>query len=87
TNGSNEVRDYGVSLSSAYVPTLTNSPAYYGANQLYVTVTKDENWKPGDGNNHTTREYKDKQGRVVLKRTYGSSDMNMDGNIATNEQV
>ncbi|MEL4309206.1 hypothetical protein, partial [Joostella sp. CR20] len=46
---------------------------YYGANQLYVTVTKDENWKSGDGNNHTTREYKDKQGRVVLKRNYNNN--------------
>ena len=73
TNGSNEVRNYGVSLSSTYVPTLTNSPAYYAANTLYVSVTKDENWKPEHGNNHTTREYKDKQGRVVLKRTYNNT--------------
>ncbi len=46
---------------------------YYVAGELYVTITKDENWKSTDGDNHTTREYKDKQGRVVLKRTYAST--------------
>jgi RHS repeat-associated protein len=41
---------------------------YYPAGQLYVTISKDENWvsgKPG-----TTEEYKDKEGHVVLKRTF-----------------
>lgn len=42
----------------------------YPQRELFVTVTKDENWKSADGNNHTTREYKDKLGRVILKRTY-----------------
>ncbi|TFF34631.1 DUF6443 domain-containing protein, partial [Mucilaginibacter psychrotolerans] len=40
----------------------------YNANQLYVTVAYDENWKSGRGG--TTEEYKDKEGRVVLKRTF-----------------
>jgi RHS repeat-associated protein len=40
----------------------------YGAGQLYVTVSKDENWKSGRGG--TTEEYKDKEGHVVLKRTF-----------------
>lgn len=47
---------------------------FYDANQLYKTVTKDENWV--SGNNHTTEEFKDKEGRVVLKRTYGTSVIN-----------
>jgi RHS repeat-associated protein len=42
--------------------------AYYKAGQLYVTVSKDENWKSGRGG--TTEEYKDKEGHVVLKRTF-----------------
>lgn len=40
----------------------------YDANELYLTISKDENWtsgKPG-----TMEEYKDKEGRVVLKRTW-----------------
>jgi len=40
----------------------------YGAGQLYVTVSKDENWKSGRGG--TTEEYKDKEDHLVLKRTF-----------------
>lgn len=43
----------------------------YQANQLYKTITKDENWI--SGNNNTTEEFKDKEGKVVLKRTYNST--------------
>ncbi|TSE08128.1 DUF6443 domain-containing protein [Aquimarina algiphila] len=46
---------------------------YYNPNELHVTITKDENWSPADGNLHTTKEYKDKQGRMILKRTYAST--------------
>ena len=50
----------------------------YAANELYKTITKDENWQP-TGNTewdklNTTEEFKDKQGRVVLKRTYNMED-------------
>src|SRR5690606_39726482 len=44
---------------------------HYPANELYVTITKDENWT--SGNQHTTKEYKDKEGKVILKRVYGES--------------
>ncbi len=44
--------------------------SYYKAGQLYKTVIKDENWETGDGLLHTTEEYKDKLGQVVLKRSY-----------------
>ncbi len=40
----------------------------YTAGQLYVTVTRNENWISGKGG--TTEEYKDKEGHVVLKRTF-----------------
>ncbi len=45
---------------------------FYTANQLYVSITKDENWDPNQthSDDHTTKEYKDKLGRVVLKRAY-----------------
>jgi len=42
----------------------------YGARELHKTITKDENHSAGT--NHTTEEFKDKQGRVVLKRTYNN---------------
>ncbi|WP_298311017.1 DUF6443 domain-containing protein [uncultured Aquimarina sp.] len=44
----------------------------YAKNELLVNITKDENWKSSDYDNHTTREYTDKSGRVILKRTYNA---------------
>jgi len=43
---------------------------YYDVNQLFLTETRDENWKAADGNNGVVKEYKDKQGQVILKRVY-----------------
>ncbi len=45
---------------------------FYTSNQLHITITKDENWQPGQThpNDHTTKEYKDKLGRVILKQTF-----------------
>jgi RHS repeat-associated protein len=48
----------------------TNNSAIYANNQLYVTIIKDENWKPADECIGITEEYKDKEGRIVLKRSY-----------------
>jgi RHS repeat-associated protein len=45
-----------------------SNTAVYGANQLSVTIVKDENWVSGRAG--TSEEYKDKTGRVVLKRTF-----------------
>lgn len=41
---------------------------YYNPNQLYKTTVKDENWTKGKL--HTTEEFKDKLGQVVLIRSY-----------------
>jgi RHS repeat-associated protein len=40
----------------------------YSEGELYKTITMDENWQ--SGLDHSTEEFTDKQGRVVLKRTY-----------------
>lgn len=64
---------YGVSLSAAGVPSLTLNGAY-GAGQLYVYVTKDENWKAADGRAGTKEEYVDKEGRTVLKRVFNKKE-------------
>ncbi|RWU09977.1 DUF6443 domain-containing protein [Pedobacter chitinilyticus] len=48
---------------------LTSS-SFYAANQLYLTVKKDENWQAADGKWGTVEEYKDKEGRLVLKRLF-----------------
>lgn len=53
------------SRSLSYGNTAGN---YYQVGQLYVTVSKNENWVSGRGG--TTEEYKDKEGHVVLKRSF-----------------
>ena len=74
TNGFEEVKYFKVNAiwnasTALYEPTITQT-GHYAENQLYKTITKDENWKPFDVNNYTTEEFKDKEGKVVLKRTY-----------------
>lgn len=73
---STEVRYYSVGLTKStsnnvvtYTPTLQMS-GYYSANELYKTITKDENHDGTSTKDHTTEEFKNKQGQVVLKRTY-----------------
>ncbi|APD07415.1 hypothetical protein UJ101_01908 [Flavobacteriaceae bacterium UJ101] len=77
TNRANEVRRFDVNLGSGYVPSL-QSNNYYGAGQLYKTITKDENHGSDSGNKHTIEEFKDKEGRVVLKRTYDDTGAKLD---------
>ena len=71
-----EVRHYSVTLTRAtpnnaviYTPTLVDNN-YYPVNELYKTVTRDENHDGSLTKDHTTEEFKNKQGQVVLKRTY-----------------
>lgn len=72
-NEANEVKIYSVLLDAERTPTLSGGTAYYAAGQLFKSVIKDENWKVSDGNNFTTVEFKDKQGMVLLKRTYNAN--------------
>ncbi|WP_276381600.1 DUF6443 domain-containing protein [Flavobacterium sp. H4147] len=60
---------FTTSLNSdnVYVPSVPTSTSY-ADNQLYKTVIKDENWL--SGKNNTTEEFKNKEGQVILKRTY-----------------
>ncbi len=70
TTSTTKVRLYTVTLSSDYTPTLAGGTSYYPANTLYKTTTYDENHS--SGTNNSTEEFKDKQGRVILKRTYNN---------------
>ncbi len=92
TNTNIEVRLYEVSLTKdvdnnviTYIPTLvldtstSNNNGYYPANSLYKSIIKDENHDGSSTKNRTTEEFKDKKGRVVLKRTYADVDLNDDG--------
>ncbi|GEC77708.1 DUF6443 domain-containing protein [Flavobacterium aquatile] len=72
-NSSNEVV---LCKANATTPSLglyniaLTQDGFYLPNQLYKTITKDENWT--SGTNNTTEEFKDKEGKIILKRTYNS---------------
>ncbi len=71
-NGVDEVRLYWVTTNFSnhtFVPSLAGGTAYYTAGELTKSVVKDENHN-GTTKLHTTEEFKDKQGQVILKRTY-----------------
>ena len=72
TNVANEVRYFKATTTwntttLLYDISLSNNSSY-ATNELYKTITKDENWTTG--NNNTTEEFKNKLGQVVLKRTF-----------------
>ena len=76
TNIENEVKFFKVVSSwnpskALYEPAIVQT-SFYTENQLYKTITKDENWT--SGKNNTTEEFKDKEGKVVLKRTYNNEE-------------
>ena len=58
--------------SQLYDISISSPQPFYAENQLYKTITKDENWT--SGKNNTTEEFKNKEGQVVLKRTYNNSE-------------
>lgn len=72
-NDSDDVLKFEVTFNGGNTeePQLSGGTYYYPAGELYKNITKDENWDSGD--DHTTEEYTDKQGRVVLKRTYSGT--------------
>lgn len=75
SNTASEVRKFYVTYeSNTNEPTLNLEPSNYGkypANELFKTVTKDENWQTSDGTTGITIEFKNKLGQVVLKRSRG----------------
>ena len=74
-NSSNEVRLFKASTSwnatFEYYGISLSTTGNYAENELYKNIIKDENWT--SGHRHTSEEFTDKQGRVVLKRTYDSN--------------
>ncbi len=75
TNIASEVKFFKVSLTFAnntHTPSLSQN-GFYSAARLFKTITKDENWKVSDSLNHTTEEFTNKQGQVILKRTYNNN--------------
>lgn len=58
TNIVNKVKLWTVTTTGAIGTTN------YNANELYKTISKDENWKDTDLKAGTTEEFKDKEGKV-----------------------
>lgn len=79
TNSAGEVKHYkAVTTWNATTKLYDISFVYngnYAANELYKTVTKDENWSATqpNSNDHTTVEFKNKEGQVVLKRNFDNN--------------
>jgi len=78
SNHNTEVKSYSATTNSSYTPTLvlnSSNNGFYAANTLTKVETKDENWKSTQtySNDHTTEEFKNKKGQVVLKRTYNNN--------------
>lgn len=78
TNEANEVKQYYVTsqVGTSLIDSKIYASPYYPSGLLNKKITKDENWVPSDGNNKTTHEFTDKEGHLVLKRTFGASKVN-----------
>ncbi len=79
-NEQNEVRYFTVDLTlngQIYLPALVDNQEYYEEGTLYKNITRDENWLDNPSsdypNDHTSEEFIDKLGRVILKRTYNAN--------------
>ncbi|CAL2106065.1 conserved hypothetical protein [Tenacibaculum sp. 190524A02b] len=83
-NEEEKVRYFYVTFHEASGIPKLNYGGFYLKNELYKTVTKDGNWKPTqtDLRDHTTAEFKNKKGQVILKRNY-NSEQNDDSNHDT----
>ncbi|MCR8559924.1 RHS repeat-associated core domain-containing protein [Mucilaginibacter sp. BJC16-A38] len=70
--GCKKVAFYVATTNSNNSRVLTRAATpFYGTGQLTETISRNENWKPAtDGCLNSMETYTDKNGRVVLKRTY-----------------
>ncbi len=77
TNKANEVPILEVDFinNDLEKPSLVRN-GFYKEKQLHIVITKDENWTSEQqfDKDHTTEEYKDKNGTLILKRTYNNNE-------------
>ncbi|MEW7289626.1 DUF6443 domain-containing protein [Aquimarina sp. 2304DJ70-9] len=79
-NKAAEVLRFDVVMTGG-VPTLVSNGTY-AAGQLSKSIVKNENWTATDGKNKTAESFTDKNGRVVLTRSYNSSSPSSGGGAA-----
>ncbi|HVW97164.1 MAG TPA: DUF6443 domain-containing protein, partial [Mucilaginibacter sp.] len=70
--GSRKVALYTTTINANNSRILARAATpFYATGELSVTITRDENWNPAtSGCLNSVEEYKDKEGHIVLKRTY-----------------
>lgn len=76
TNTSDDqIRIFGVSFKAGNIenPELEQLGTY-SPSQLFKAITKDENWTANQSNlkEHTIEEFKDKRGKIILKRNFAT---------------
>ena len=70
---------YGVRLwkatpiTAGSIQRTLSSSSLYTAGQLFLKITKDENWTSANGKAGTLEEYSDKEGRLICKRFFNLS--------------
>ena len=74
-NGTYRSGDNVMEFDVTFTNGNTNRPelhfeGFYDQQQLTKQTIKDENWKSGDDDDHTTITFTNKRGQVVLKRTF-----------------
>ncbi|TCP25151.1 RHS repeat-associated protein [Tenacibaculum skagerrakense] len=69
-NSSNEVRKYTINSDG----TLGGGSLFFDEGELIKNVTKGQNWKPSDNKNYTTEEFRDKLGKIILRRVYNDNE-------------
>ncbi|WP_343540187.1 DUF6443 domain-containing protein, partial [Sphingobacterium thalpophilum] len=74
--GTEFVKLWRITYNASGVPTGAASPGKYSAGKLHKITMKDENWV--SGRTGTVDEYKDFEGRVVLKRAWESESKMLD---------
>ena len=80
TNAASEVRLFKATITwnaglGLYTTSFLDTEENYAANQLYKTITYDENTAANPTESAgSTVEFKNKEGQVILKRTYNSGD-------------
>ena len=81
-NATNEVYNFKVQFlnGDSKQPSLVYQN-HYPENVLSKIISRDENWQLSKGKAHTSEVFKDKHGKVILKRQYvkeGSNDVALD---------
>ncbi|MFD2581341.1 DUF6443 domain-containing protein [Pedobacter vanadiisoli] len=72
TNAENEVKLWAINGTDNGA-----TAGVYQPGKLYKTILKDENWVPADLKTGTTDEFKDFEGRVVLKRVWETNNKSL----------